>query len=293
MNNVLHYAPQTLAEALSLLAENPQARVLAGGTDLIARWKKSDRADLTLVSLRRIDELARIEADEDGLFIGAAVTMDRLMEPGPVRSTYPALAQAAGQVGSVQIRNLATIGGNAVNAAPSADTVPPLIIYRAEAVIASGQAERRCPLEDFFTGPGRTVLQPGEILKGFRLPPQAAGSAAAFVKHSRRAGMDLATVGAALGLSVAADGFSLSSLRLVLGAVGPTPILVRGLSVVGRSLKSAAALSELIGEQAVLEARPITDVRGSRDYRLAMVRETARACFETAIEGLAQPARGV
>ena len=229
--------------------------------------------------------MSQIQPKAGGLFIGATVTMTSLIESEEVRALYPALAEAAGRVGSVQVRNLATLGGNSCNAAPSADTVPPLIVYKAEAVI-SGSAERRCPLEDFFTGPGKSVLKNGEILKGFQLPPPAEFSAAAFVKHSRRPGMDLATVAVASGLSLDSQGGQVAGLRVVLGAVGPTPILVKGLNLTGRSLDNWPPLIKEVCEQAILEARPITDVRGSREYRLAMVGESTAACLEEVIKKL-------
>jgi CO/xanthine dehydrogenase FAD-binding subunit len=291
MNKISHYCPQSLPEALTLLREHPGARVLAGGTDLVAKWKKSGRADLTLIGIRRIVELGELFEKNGELFIGATVTMDRLADSGLVRGRYPSLSKAASQVGSVQIRNMATIGGNVCNAAPSADTVPPLIIHRAEAVIASSQAERRCPLEDFFLGPGRPALEPGEILKGVLLPRSAANSADIFIKHSRRAGMDLAIVGVALTLTLSPDGRQVAGLRLALGAVGPTPILVRGLETAGRLLEPWGLLGREVADRAAEEARPITDVRGSREYRLAMVRATAAASFEAAVRRLAPAAR--
>lgn len=276
MNDIVYHTPYTMAEATALLANDPQARVLAGGTDLIAKWKKTHFFDMNLVDIRRIDELSIIEEREGKLFIGAGVTMNRIREDAAINEHFPILAEAAGKVGSVQIRNLATIGGNSCNAAPSADTVLPLIAYRAETSIVSCSGERKCALKDFFTGPGKTVLENGEILKGFSLAFPPAGTASAFVKHSRRPGMDLATVGVAMVLRK--DGARLADIQAVLGAVGPVPIYVEGLETfIGEDI---GALSKRIADTCTAAARPITDVRGSKEYRTAMVRRSAALCLE-------------
>lgn len=276
MNNITYYAPETISEAVSLLSEVEDARILAGGTDLIAKWKKSHFFDMNLVDIRNIGELSIVEEREGGLFIGAGITMDRVNEHAKINEKFPILAEAAGKVGSVQIRNLATIGGNSCNGAPSADTVLPLIAYGAEVLIVSKSGERTCALKDFFKGPGKTALERGEMLKGFFLAYPSHGTVGTFVKHSRRPGMDLATVGVAA--IVRQDAGKIADIRVVLGAVGPVPIYVDGLG--GFVGKEMGAVSEEIVDICANAAKPITDVRGSKEYRSAMVRRSVALCLE-------------
>ncbi|KEJ93055.1 FAD binding domain-containing protein [Synergistes jonesii] len=274
MFNISYIAPDKQVDALNYLYEHKCARVLAGGTDLIAKWKKIGHPDMELLDIRNIEGFKEISAFEGWLFIGTAVTMDMVQYSDVIREKYPILAEAAGMVGSVQVRNMATIGGNSCNAAPSADTVLPLIVYDAEAVIVSKNAERRRPLKKFFLGPGKTILQQGELLKGFILPLPAPATYASFVKHSRRAGMDLATVGTAVKLSF--EKGVIGDIKIALGAVGPVPIFIEaleqfiGLKLDGDAVERLARISE---EQ----ARPITDVRGSKEYRKDMVYEEVRS----------------
>ena len=280
MNNVAYFAPETLAEAIDILNAQEGARILAGGTDLIAKWKKSHCFDMKLVDIRRIAELREIRETTEGLFVGAGVTMAEVNEAAEIVRKYPILAEAAGKVGSVQIRNMATIGGNACNAAPSADTVLSLIAYGAHVVVRSKTGECKSPLRDFFLGPGKSILQAGDMLKGFLLPNLSSQTAAFFVKHSRRAGMDLATVGVAMVLDLDESRKKVEGIRVVLGAVGPVPIFVKGLEpAVGKDVGSKD-LSRFVADQAAKEASPITDVRGSKEYRDAMIRRSVETCFE-------------
>lgn len=277
MFNVTYFAPNKLSDALDYLSEHKGARILAGGTDLIAKWKKIGHPDMELLDIRNIENFKEISASESGLFIGAGATMDMIQYNEVILGKFPVLAEAAGKVGSVQVRNMATIGGNSCNAAPSADTVLPLIAYGAEAVIVSKNAEKRCPLKKFFVGPGKTILQQGELLKGFYVPYPSEASGAAFAKHSRRVGMDLATVGVAVNLELKNDG-GLEKLTVALGAVGPTPIVVDSFTAcIGEKLSEDLILK--ISEEAASAASPITDVRGSREYRMDMITENIKACL--------------
>lgn len=276
MHNISYHAPCKLSDAVSLLLELEGSRILAGGTDLIAKWKKSHFFDMTLVDIRNIPELSVIEEVEEGLFIGAGVTMDRVSEDERILSKFPILAEAASKVGSVQVRNLATIGGNTCNAAPSADTVLPLMVYGAEAVIAAKEGERRVALREFFIGPGKTVLKKGDVLKGFVIPNPPANSFAYFVKHSRRPGMDLATVGVAVLLVLESE--KTADIKVILGAVGPTPIFVKGLDIFFGG-KIDPDFVTRIAEHCANAASPITDVRGSKTYREAMIKRSVALCF--------------
>ena len=281
MFNVTYFAPNNLSDALDYLSEHKDVRVLAGGTDLIAKWKKIGHPDMDLLDIRNIESFKEISQCENGLFIGAGVTMDTVQYSAVIVEQLPILAEAAGKVGSVQVRNMATIGGNICNAAPSADTVLPLIVYDAEAVIVSKNAEKRCPLKKFFVGPGKTILQQGELLKGVFVPYPAKESGAAFAKHSRRVGMDLATVGVAVDICLSDD--TVGYVRVALGAVGPVPIFVKSLE----KFTGAKIGDGVIEEIAVIsadQAVPITDVRGSREYRKDMVYENVKKCLSEALK---------
>ena len=280
MNNVTYFAPETLAEALELLDAHEGARVLAGGTDLIAKWKKSHCFDMKLVDIGRIAELKEIRETTEGLFVGAGVTMTEINESAAIAKKYPILAEAAGRVGSVQVRNMATIGGNVCNAAPSADTVLPLIACNAQTVVCSKTGECKSSLRNFFVGPGKTTLEAGCLFKGLLLPEPAPQTAAFFVKHSRRAGLDLAPVGVAVVLDLDGSGKKLEGIRVVLGAVGPTPIFVKGLEPVFGKDFASKEVGLFVADRAAADASPITDVRGSKEYREEMVRRSVLTCFE-------------
>lgn len=281
MHNILYHTPSSLSEAVSLLLELKDARVLAGGTDLIAKWKKSNFFDMAIIDIRNVQALQILEETKDGLYIGAGVTMDRVSENLAILSKYSILAEAASKVGSVQIRNLATIGGNACNAAPSADMVLPLIAYDAIALIVSKNKERQVALRNFFIGPGKTILEKGEILKGFVLPNPPINASVSFIKHSRRAGMDLATVGVAMLMTV--KNGSIEMLRIVLGAVGPTPIFVEGLERFSGNMLNSDLVLQIV-EHGAKAASPITDVRGSKEYREAIIRKSISNCFKGYVE---------
>jgi CO/xanthine dehydrogenase FAD-binding subunit len=286
VNNVVYFSPNTLQEALAMLGNQDEAKILAGGTDLIAKWKKSLRFDMKLVYIKKIPELRIINESGEGLFIGSAVTMDDINDSKIISQKFPILAEACGKVGSVQIRNMATIGGNCCNAAPSADTALPLMVYSANTVIASKSGERKCPIHEFFESPGKTILQKCELLKGFMIPYQSPGSYSFFVKHSRRAGMDLATVGVAMLLVIDEKKMKVKGIKVALGAVGPTPILVKGLEeAIGKTMDDE--FISFISEQSTKEGSPITDVRGSKGYRERMIRENVTVCCKEIIKKLA------
>lgn len=266
-----YFAPKTREEALELLRrQGSQARPLAGGTDLlVAMREKGWRVD-SLVNLKRIPGLRGIEpAPDGGLRIGATTTLYEIENSAPVRRAWPVLSEAAGTIGSVQIRNLGTIGGNLANASPAADMAPALLVVDAEMEILSQSGSRMVAAGGFFTGPGKTVMEQGEILAGIRIPPPAPGTKAAYLKFAPRQAMDIAVVGVAVAFSLDGDG-GCRDARVALGAVAPTPMRARRAeaALVGeldeRCLENAAA-------EACAEAKPISDARASGSYRRHLV----------------------
>ena len=284
MRRFEYHEPRTLEDAVALLGRyNGAASVLAGGTDLLVEIKEQLRRPDHVVNIKKIPGIDAFSFDErGGLRIGALVTA-RTIETSPlVLDKYPGLAQAARELGSIQIRNRATLVGNVCRASPSADTLPPLVADRAVARLYGPGGERSVTLEEFFTGPGRTVLRADELLVELVIPPPAPRTGKVYIKHGRRKAMELATVGVAVAVTL--DGERCRDASIVLGAVAPTPIratsaeaLLRGAKLDGQRIKEAARAARG-------EARPISNVRASAEYRAEMVEVLTRRALEQARE---------
>jgi CO/xanthine dehydrogenase FAD-binding subunit len=280
------YQPTTLAEASRLLKDKgPGGRFLAGGTDLVIAMKEKGLLPKYIVDLKRVPGLASIRENQDGsIAIGALTTMYAIETSALIKKKYPFLAQSAAEVGSIQIRNRATIGGNMANATPSADTAPALIALGASAKIASATGERTMPLEEFFKGPGQNAMSPDEILSEITIPKTAANLVGEYIKFSPREMMDLAYVGVAVVYNFAKKDKKCDGARIVLGAVAPTPIRAKRAEAALEGQVLSEAVAEKAGQIAAEEAKPISDVRSSADYRRAMVGAmTKRAILNAAV----------
>ena len=276
-----YFTPHDLNEALDILQRHPEAQLLAGGTDLLVQAHERNRPIAALVSLRRIPELNTV-AINGMLSIGTMQTVGKVAAHPAIRQDYAALAMGAGLIGSVQIQNMATVGGNICNASPSADTAPGLLALGAQAVLASTRGERSLPLEAFFQGPGKTALQPGELLVRLELPHPLAHCGSFYLRHTPRARMDLAFVGVAAAVQLGEAG-EISSVRIALGAIAPTPMRALGAE---ERLAGCQPDDALINEAALLaagEARPIDDLRASADFRRHLVEVLTRRALEGAI----------
>lgn len=276
--------PASLAEAVALLAEHgPDARVLAGGTDLAIRLRDGSVRPSLVVDLKRIAELDPAIREADGrLVIPATAVMTDIASDARVRRRFRALAEAAEVVGSVQIRNRATLAGNVCNASPAADTAPSLLVYGAEVVAAGSGGERRIPIDGFFVRSGVTTLLPGELVTAVELPLPPGPLGATHVRRTRRRGHDLASV--TLACSVDEAGVT----RLAYGSVGPRPVLTVDGSGVLADPAAADDAKTAILERLLADASPSPrSMRASPDYRLAMLRVLARRALRTAIERLA------
>ncbi|HZQ97626.1 MAG TPA: xanthine dehydrogenase family protein subunit M [Chloroflexota bacterium] len=276
-------APTTVQEACQLLASNPGARPLAGGTDLLIQMKERGRNVPLLVSLRRVGELAAMSTN-GVLDLGAMVKCGDVAWSADVKKGWPMVVDGADLVGSVQIRNKATIGGNACNAAPSADVVPSLIALDARAHIAGPSGTREIPLLEFFKGPGQTALAQGELLTRISAPRPAAGSGGAYLRHVPRREMDIAVVGVAVNLQLDSDGRTVKDARVVLASVAPTPIRSAAAerALIGQPLNDATLAAA--GEGAAADARPISDVRASADYRRELLKVYTRRVAQIAYQ---------
>ena len=278
----IRYArPHSLAEAGSLLMESPHARPLLGGTDLLVGMRVGKVAPELVVDLKRVAELdAEITILDGELRVGARTTMSQLVRSPEVQRWFPALADAAAVVGSVQIRNRATLVGNVCNASPAADTVPPLLVYGSEVSLHGPGGVRRVPLDGLFQGPGKIDLQPGEVVVSLQLPIPRQPAAAVFARVTRRRGVDLASVN--LCCRVDAEG----RVSFGLGAVGPRPLLVVDES---RRLVDSQVPEEERAQllrQLLSVATPISDVRAGADYRRAMLEVWADRALSGALQRL-------
>lgn len=274
-------APTRIDDALRVLARyGPDARVLAGGTDLMIAMRERGLRPSCLVDLRRIGGLAKVTLDPTcRLNLGALVPVRDVERTADIRAGFPVLASAAGMLASVQVRNLATIGGNICNASPAADLAPPLLVLDAEVTAVGPAGERTFPIAALFAGPGRTTLS-GEILTGFSVGPMPAGSRAVYLKHGPRNAMDIALVGVAVLAIPDATGKTFGDVRIALGSVAPTPIRVPAAEAI---LRGAPICQEAIDEAADVAARessPISDLRATGEYRRAMVRALTRRALE-------------
>jgi CO/xanthine dehydrogenase FAD-binding subunit len=268
-----YQAPTTIAEAVALLAEkNGRARPLAGGTDLLVQMRlKLHDLDL-VVDVKKIPELNQISFDSnDGLTVGAAVSCARLHETPEVVANYPGLVDAASIIGGMAIQGRATLGGNLCNAAPSGDSISAMIVLGATCTVAGPQGTRTVPVEDFCTGPGKTVLEPGEILVSIHLPLPQPNSGARYLRFTPRQEMDIAIAGAGASVVLNDDLAEIAEARIALAAVAPTPLLVEAAAA---SLLGKTPSEEVFVEAAKLAqeaAKPITDVRGTAAQRRHLV----------------------
>lgn len=254
--------PQTLEQAVKLLAEKPEPRVLAGGTDLIIALKNKAVSCGCLIDYKKIPSLNTIRVSEEGLEIGAAVTCSQILESDVITGAHKLLKQAAAQLANSLLRNRATLAGNLCNASPGGDLLTACLVLDAWVEAVSQRGTRRILLKDFFKGVKRHALSPDELLTKVVFPPQE--GVGRYLKKKRIRGHDLAQVG------VSAFYHSSGRLSMAFGAVGPTPILLDNLGTYTK--EQLAAQREAILDSAVSAVRPIGDVRSSKNYRLAMVR---------------------
>jgi CO/xanthine dehydrogenase FAD-binding subunit len=265
---------KTIEEACSLLSQyKGEARVIAGGTDLLVAMKMRQVTPNYVIDLRMIPDLDYIYfADGEGLRIGALATLCDIESLAVIRERFPVLADAASKIANPQIRNMGTIGGNLCNAAPSADMAPPLIGLGAEVKIKGLKGERVIPLEGFFVGPGESALQIGEILTEIRVPSPSPRTQALYLKLSARTAIDIAVVGVAAVVTLDSKGTRVTDVRIVLGAVAPTPIRAHQAEGIIKGGAIDEHVIERASQAAADEAKPISDVRGSAIYRKEMVK---------------------
>jgi CO/xanthine dehydrogenase FAD-binding subunit len=281
-----YVAPQTVDEVVAVLSENgSDARMLAGGSDIIAQLKEGRRRVKVLVDVKKIPEANELSFDsQQGLTIGAGVSCCDIYENEDVASNYPALVDSTALIGSIQIQGRATIGGNLCNASPAADTIPTLIVLGATAKIAGPGGARDVAVEDFCTAPGQSVLQDGEFLISVHFPPPAANSGAYFLRFIPRNEMDIAVVNAAASVVLNAEKNAFESARIAVGAVAPTPLYLPEAGAVLAGNEVTDQTIEEAAEIARRAARPITDMRGTIEQRIHLSGVLTRRAVRGAVE---------
>jgi len=271
-----YLAPVTVEDAVAVRANSPSSAYLLGGTDLLPQMRTGRRSPERLIDLKRIPELHEIRENADGgLTVGAAVSLADVEGHPAVLARYPLLAACVRTVGAWPLRQRATLAGNVCNASPAADTAVALLALDAVVEVASATGRLAMAVSELFLGPGQTALMPGDLVTGIVLPGVSAGFRGDYLRLSRRKGMDLATVGVLVGKREGTP----SSWRVALAAVAPTPLRVREAEELLEAKGAAAARDA--AELAVAACRPITDLRGSAEYRREMVGVLVRRGIES------------
>ena len=276
MKQFQYFKPHSLQEAWRLKREWPQALFIAGGTDLIVQIKSREISPQALISLRSVAELKGIELGQTTR-IGALTTISDISQHQEMAQKFPLLQQAAKNLGSVQIRNVATIGGNLCNCSPSADMALPLLVHEAKLKLQRPQGTRLIPVEELFKGQGKTCLFPEEILTEIILNQPAQNSKSVFLKIGR-VKMDLAI--ASLAVLLAMEGKRCLKARLAAGSVAPVPLRLKKIEVLLEGKLLTKDLIEEAQELAIKVITPISDIRASRQYRRQILAVLVKRALE-------------
>ena len=275
-------APETLERAVALLAGESEARVLAGGTDLLVQMKTDVIEPGLIVDIKRIAELRRIDAESGGFRVGAAVTGAEMKEHARLKAAWPGLVEAANLIGSTQVQGRATMGGNLCNGSPAADSVPALIAAGAVAIVAGPKGRRELAVEDVMLAPRKLALAKGEIIVGFFLPAKPKRSGDAYLRFIPRTEMDIAVVGCGVALTLDAGG-TCTAARVSLGAVAARPLLVADAAkaLIGTKVDAGALAKAAAASSAACQ--PIDDKRGTKEFRIKIAGVLTRRTAEIAL----------
>ncbi len=274
MGAYAYVAPQTVSDVLSALTESAaqgaRTQILAGGTDLLVQMRSVDNTPRTIVDVKGLAETNRLDLGADEIYIGAAIPSAALYENADLKALLPGLLEASDLIGSTQIQGRATMGGNLCNASPAGDSIPAMIAVGAVCDIANADGGRQLPVEEFVTGVGQNALQDGEFLLGLKIPRPQDNSRDAYLRFIPRTEMDIAVAGCGVSVTVESDG-TCSAARVGIGAVAPTALLVPAAAeaLVGTTLDDAAL--QAAGEACTAAASPISDKRGTAEYRRKVI----------------------
>jgi CO/xanthine dehydrogenase FAD-binding subunit len=313
-----YHKPKSVQEAWRLMEMLEDARFIAGGTDVMVLYRQKKIAPRNLISLRSIKDIASITRDK-GLWIGSGATHSDIVQDVFIKRYYSALHDAASHIGSRQIRNVATIGGNICNAAPSADTACPLLVLDAKVVIDGQKGEREVKVDGFLLGPNKVGLEKGELVKGFTMPLFAENSGSTYIKHTRRQAMDLPILGIAVWVAISVgksdarcrdilcsdstasdilarlqqEDTRCEDVRIAMGVVAPRPVRARKAEEAMKGKVISEELLRDVGETAASEATPRDSVRGEAWYRTEMVKVLTRRAILRSIERILRPDEAV
>ena len=274
MSSYSFTAPESVDEAVSVLNSYAQSgqrtQILAGGTDVLVQMRSIDREPRVIVDIKKVDETNQVDIGSDTIYIGAAVPSGLLNENDELMSLLPGVLESADLIRSTQIQGRASIGGNLCNSSPAGDTIPALIAASGVCVIAGTKGRREVPVEDFVTGVGTNCLEPDEFLLGLNFPRPSARTADAYLRFIPRTEMDIAVAGAGVSVTLDDQG-TCSAARVAIGAVAPTALLVPAAAdaLIGSTVDDGALRAA--GEACSAASSPISDKRGTVDYRLRVV----------------------
>src|SRR6476661_3857902 len=284
MSALAYTAPSTVEEAVRILAgASGPAKVLSGGTDLLVQLRSGRTTPSLIVDTKKIPGISGIREENGGFVIGAATPGAEIGESEALKRAWPGLVEAANLIGSTQIQGRASIAGNLCNASPAADSVPPVIAARTVAVVAGPNGRREVPVENIVTGPGQTSLQKGEFVVEFKVPKPKSRQCDAYLRFIPRTEMDIAVVGCAVNVTLDAGG-TCTDARVVLGAVAPTQLVVADAAkaLIGHKLDDATL--QALDKAAQAACKPITDKRGTIEYRTKVAGVLARRAAAIAFE---------
>lgn len=289
MKNFDYKLPASLDELTDMLSRGEHTvRLLAGGTDLVVAMRGHRITPELVIDTKRVEELNELSFNDHTMILGASVTCRTVCRDPQIVKNFPALIDCATLIGGTQIQNRATLGGNLCNAAPSADTIPALIVLKAQTNICGPHGNRQVPVEEFCTGPGQTILEPNEILVSFSIPLPRQHEGAFFIRFIPRNDMDIAIANAAASIVIDSNGETIIEGRVAIGAVAPTPLYVSDVEPV---LSGQPIADDVIAQAADIArqaARPITDMRGTVDQRKHLTEVLVRR----ALNGAVNRARG-
>ena len=285
MFNIEKYSKvKSVSEAVSLLKENPQAKLIAGGTDVLIRLREGEEEYTELIDIHELAELMNIEKKQNGdVYIGSAVTFSQLMEDKIIKDCVPVLAQAAGTLGGPQVRNVATIGGNLCNGAISADSAAALFVLDAVLEIEGIKGTRETPVREFYLGPGKVVLEQGDVLKAVIIKQENyTGFGANYYKYAMRNAMDIATIGCAATCKL--DGEKVAELKIAFTVAAPKPMRAQTAEDAARGKQVTAENIEAIAALVLEDLNPRDSWRASKNFRLHIIQTLAQRVITAAIE---------
>jgi carbon-monoxide dehydrogenase medium subunit len=283
-----YYRFGTLNEALRFLRNNPDSKIIAGGTDLIIQLRSKKIEARKILDISRVSELRYVREESEYVKIGALTTIEELKNSGVIKVYAQPLWRAVNNFAVWQVRNTATIGGNICNASPAADTVPPLIVLEAKLKLQNIERVREVKVEEFFKGPGETIIEKDEILTEVVIPKKDSGWRYSFIKLGKRHSHILSIISVAAGLKI--DDNKIEDIIIALGSVAPTPVRAKSVEEYLRKRQATSKLIEEASGEVVKDIKPISDVRASAEYRIEMskvlVRRALNECLKAYSHGI-------